>query len=53
MFSLISLGFIFGGTVGALLFNAILFHALLLPGVLCVLIALCYRYYVKTHPDIE
>lgn len=53
LFSLICLGFIFGGTLGALLFSKVQFHALLMPGSLCVLIALCYRYYVKKHPDVE
>lgn len=47
LFLLIILGFTLGGTLGALLFNAYKFHALLAPGIICLVLALAYRVYSK------
>lgn len=47
LFLFIIVGFISGGTLGALLFTKYQFMALLFPIVTCVLLAFAYRVYVK------
>ena len=47
LFILIIVGFVVGGTVGALLYSSYQFMALLFPAVICLLMALLYRLYAK------
>ncbi|MBU3023963.1 YoaK family protein [Aestuariibacter sp. A3R04] len=47
LFVYIILGFIFGGTSGALLFTHFVFNALFIPAVVCMLVAIAYRLYAK------
>lgn len=55
LFTLIILGFILGGFIGAILFNYFTFYALAAPAAICMLLAISYRLYAsytnpKTHP---
>ena len=45
LFMLLIFGFVFGGTLGGLLFGYYQFFALILPVLLCTLLALIYRLY--------
>lgn len=45
LFLLIIFGFIFGGVLGALLFNKLQFYSLAVPSAICVFLALSYRVY--------
>lgn len=45
LFLIIITGFIAGGTLGAVLFQALAFHSLLVPGTVCLLLAGGYRFY--------
>ncbi|WP_115718958.1 YoaK family protein [Gallaecimonas mangrovi] len=47
LFLMIIFGFMLGGGVGALLFDHFRYGALVLPGVMCLLLALVYRLYSK------
>lgn len=47
LFSLIIMGFILGGTFGAYLFGLFNFNALLVPGLICLILAIAYRMYSK------
>lgn len=47
LFLLIILGFVLGGALGAVVFNAYQFSALLAPAGMCLAIALAYRVYSK------
>lgn len=49
LFLTIISGFIFGGTLGALLYAKYLFMALLLPASICLFIALIYRLYLRDN----
>jgi len=49
LFLIIILGFIFGGTLGALLYTKYQFMALLFPASICMFIAVVYRVYSKSH----
>ena len=49
LFTLIIVGFITGGTFGAYMFGLFNFNALLVPGLICLLLAACYRLYLKEH----
>ena len=49
LFMLIIIGFISGGTVGALLYEKYHFMALLLPATICLMIASAYRVYAKIY----
>lgn len=49
LFGLIIVGFIAGGSMGALLHAACQFYALLVPAGICLLLALIYRVYSKRH----
>lgn len=49
LFAFIVWGFILGGTFGAVLFSKFLFKALYIPAVVCLLMALAYRVYAKSH----
>lgn len=49
LFSIIIFGFIFGGTLGALLYAKYQFMALLFPAGICFIIAVIYRVYSKNH----
>lgn len=48
LFSLIALGFISGGTLGAYLFGQFAFQALIAPAAICALLAIGYRLYRLT-----
>ncbi len=45
LFLLIILGFVIGGSVGALLFSRFQFMTMAIPATICLLLALCYRVY--------
>lgn len=45
LFSLIIIGFIVGGTLGAYSFSFLAFYALVIPAILCILLALSYSIY--------
>ncbi|TMM43998.1 YoaK family protein [Colwellia ponticola] len=45
LFILIILGFIIGGGFGAYFFSLFQFNALLIPAIICLLLALCYFFY--------
>ncbi|MFL1406699.1 YoaK family protein [Marinobacter sp. M1N3S26] len=45
LFLIIISGFIAGGTLGAMLFEALKFKSLLVPGTVCLVLAGCYRLY--------
>ncbi|HEY8568778.1 YoaK family protein [Microbulbifer sp.] len=45
LFSLIIIGFILGGTIGAYVFDLLQFKALAIPGCICLILALAYRLY--------
>lgn len=47
LFVTILLGFILGGIAGALLFKSLAFMALVVPAIVCILLALVYRIYRK------
>lgn len=47
LFLIIIIGFIFGGTLGALLYTKYQFMALLFPSSICFFIAVVYRFYAK------
>ncbi len=47
LFLLIILGFVLGGTLGALLFSHYSFNALFAPGIICLILAIAYRRYSK------
>ena len=49
LFTLIIMGFIVGGSLGALLFIQLKFTALLFPAAICCLLAFTYRIYVRRH----
>lgn len=49
LFTLIIVGFVIGGTVGAYLFTLLHFKALLVPGVICLILAAVYRLYAYRH----
>nr|WP_250884191.1 YoaK family protein [Glaciecola sp. XM2] len=49
LFSLIILGFVTGGFVGAVLFEYFLFRAMLAPTVICLILSLVYRQYQRKH----
>ncbi|MBQ4833555.1 DUF1275 domain-containing protein [Pseudoalteromonas sp. MMG010] len=49
IFLTIIIGFIFGGTLGALLYIKFNFMALLFPASICFFIAVCYRVYSKRY----
>ena len=49
LFVLIILGFIIGGTLGALLYTQYQFFALLFPAAVCLSLAAIYRMYAKSH----
>lgn len=49
LFLLIITGFILGGTFGAYLFSLYKFKALLVPGCICVALAVIYRVHYKRH----
>ena len=49
LFTFIIIGFISGGTIGALLYAQLQFMALLFPASCCLIIAAVYRMYVKSH----
>ncbi|CAM3037994.1 YoaK family protein [Vibrio rarus] len=49
LFAYIIIGFILGGSMGVDLYQKYQFTALLLPAVLCFLIAVAYRIYSKQH----
>ncbi|WP_286235608.1 YoaK family protein [Thalassotalea sediminis] len=49
LFIFIIIGFILGGTVGALLYAELLFKALFVPAALCLTMAVTYRVYAKKH----
>jgi uncharacterized membrane protein YoaK (UPF0700 family) len=49
LFLFIIFGFIFGGTVGALSFSTFQFMALLLPALICLIMAVAYRVYSNKH----
>lgn len=51
LFLLIIVGFIAGGSLGALLFGYVQFAALIFPGVVCLLLAFSYRLYAYRHLD--
>lgn len=47
LFLLIILGFVLGGTFGAFLFELFVFKALLAPAIICLLLAIAYRWYQR------
>ena len=47
LFLIIIIGFIFGGTLGALLYTKYQFMALLFPSSICLFIAVVYRFYAR------
>ncbi|WP_448248407.1 YoaK family protein [Thalassotalea agariperforans] len=49
LFIIIIAGFIFGGTVGALLYTQYQFMSLLLPAGICLLLAIIYRFYCQNQ----
>lgn len=49
LFIFIILGFILGGTSGALLYTEFAFVSLIIPAAACLLMATCYRFYAKNH----
>lgn len=49
LFMFIIIGFVFGGTLGAVLFNAFQSMALLAPALVCLLLAILYRLYSRRH----
>lgn len=49
LFVLIIVGFIVGGTLGALLYADYQFFALLFPSAICLSLAIVYRVYAKKH----
>ncbi len=49
LFILIIIGFVVGGTMGALMYTKYQFLAMLLPVSICLLIAFIYRVYSKNH----
>ena len=49
LFMLIIIGFISGGTIGALLYEKYHFMALLLPASICLIIAAVYRVHARSH----
>lgn len=49
LFLFIILGFILGGTSGALLYAELAFRALFVPAIACLIMAAGYRVYVKRH----
>lgn len=51
LFLVIILGFILGGSLGSFLYIKYQYHALLLPALVCLLMALCYRLYRATNPN--
>ncbi|KXI28105.1 YoaK family protein [Paraglaciecola hydrolytica] len=52
LFVLIILGFITGGTLGTILFSHFAFRALVAPAIICFVLALSYRIFVKNEPVI-
>ncbi|MDP2609998.1 MULTISPECIES: YoaK family protein [unclassified Oceanobacter] len=49
LFTLIIAGFISGGVIGVLLYSEYYFMTLLFPAAVCMVIALIYRIYTRTH----
>ena len=49
LFLLIVAGFVAGGVGGAFLFAAFAFHALLVPAVLCLALAIAFRLYRRAR----
>lgn len=49
LFSIIIIGFVSGGTLGALLYQKYQFMALLFPASICLFVAVVYRVYSKIH----
>ena len=49
LFMLIVAGFISGGAFGAVLFNTVVFKALLAPASICLALALSYRFYQQSE----
>ena len=49
LFLFIILGFVLGGTSGALLYTKFVFKALFIPAVACLIMAVIYRIYAKSH----
>jgi len=45
LFLIIIVGFIGGGTIGAVVFERLIFNALIVPGVICLVLAIGYRLY--------
>lgn len=50
LFLIIISGFVVGGTLGAVLFQAMAFRSLLVPGFICLVLAGCYRIYLVKYP---
>ncbi len=49
LFTLIIIGFVIGGMCGSILFGLMKFNALLVPGVMCLVLALAYRLYSRRY----
>lgn len=49
LFLFVIFGFVLGGTSGALLYTEFVFKALLIPAALCLILAVIYRVYAKSH----
>ena len=49
LFLFIIVGFILGGTSGALLYTQFIFKSLFIPASVCLLMAVAYRVYSKSH----
>uniref|UniRef100_UPI002E245368 YoaK family protein n=1 Tax=Marinobacter sp. OP 3.4 TaxID=3076501 RepID=UPI002E245368 len=53
LFLIIISGFIAGGTLGAVLFEALRFKSLLVPGTVCLVLAGCYRLYSARYRQVS
>ncbi|NOU49138.1 DUF1275 domain-containing protein [Pseudoalteromonas sp. JBTF-M23] len=49
LFLFIIFGFVLGGTAGVLFYTEFLFKALFIPAALCLVLAVIYRVYTKSH----
>ena len=49
LFTIIIIGFVTGGFLGALLFHHFIFDSMLAPALICAVLAACYHQYRKKH----
>jgi uncharacterized membrane protein YoaK (UPF0700 family) len=47
LFLLIISGFIFGGSIGAILYQTLFFKALIIPATMSIVLAMIYRFYLQ------